>query len=305
MKRTNRLSIVVLSVVPFLGFVTGAAAQSCSSGHSSSTAADKDIVDTAVAGKFDTLVAAVKAAGMVDALKGDGPLTVFAPTDEAFAKLSKGTLDALLKAPAKLRTILKYHVVSGRVMAADVAKLTSAKSLLGQTLKIDAGKQIRINNATVTAADVACKNGVIHVIDAVLLPQDDIIDVAAKVGSFKTLLKAVEAAGLTDTLRSEGPLTVFAPTDEAFGKLPKETLDQLLRDPAELKKILTYHVVAGKVPAAEVVKLNQVRTVEGGMLRITAGAAVRVNDAQVVKTDVHASNGLIHVIDTLELPGSH
>jgi len=132
----------------------------------------KDIVDTAVAaGNFKTLVAAVQAAGLVDALKGAGPFTVFAPTDEAFAKLPAGTVDALLKDPKALGDILKYHVVAGKVMAADVVKLTSADTLLGKSVAIKAeGGKVMVNEANVTATDIEASNGVIHVIDAVLMP---------------------------------------------------------------------------------------------------------------------------------------
>jgi uncharacterized surface protein with fasciclin (FAS1) repeats len=130
-----------------------------------------DIVDTAVsAGSFTTLVAAVKAAGLVDTLKGAGPFTVFAPTDEAFAKLPAGTVDALLKDIPKLKKILTYHVVSGKVMAADVVKLKTATTVEGSEVKIDAASGVKINDATVTTADVAADNGVIHIVDTVLLP---------------------------------------------------------------------------------------------------------------------------------------
>jgi uncharacterized surface protein with fasciclin (FAS1) repeats len=130
-----------------------------------------DIVDTAVkAGSFNTLLAAVKAAGLVDTLKGDGPFTLFAPTDEAFAKLPKGTVDALLKDIPKLKKILTYHVVSGKVLAADVVKLKSATTVEGSDVKIDASNGVKINNATVAKPDIAADNGVIHVIDTVLIP---------------------------------------------------------------------------------------------------------------------------------------
>ena len=135
-------------------------------------AAAADIVDTAVsAGDFNTLVAAVKAAGLVDTLKGAGPFTVFAPTDEAFAKLPAGTVDALLKDPEKLKKILLYHVVSGKVMAADVSKMKTATTVEGGSVKIHAmGGKVMINNAKVSKADTECDNGVIHVIDTVLMP---------------------------------------------------------------------------------------------------------------------------------------
>jgi uncharacterized surface protein with fasciclin (FAS1) repeats len=136
-----------------------------------------DIVDTAVAaGSFKTLVTAVKAAGLVDTLKGKGPFTVFAPNDEAFAKLPKGTVEGLLKDIPKLKAVLTYHVVSGKVMAADVVKLKTAKTVQGQEVKIDAAKwhlhmNPKINDANVVKADVVADNGVIHVIDKVLLPK--------------------------------------------------------------------------------------------------------------------------------------
>lgn len=132
-----------------------------------------DIVDTAVnAGNFKTLVTAVKAAGLVETLKGPGPFTVFAPNDEAFAKLPAGTLDALLKDPAKLKSVLTYHVVPGKVMAADVVKLKSAKTVQGSSAKIKAmGGSVMIDNAKVIQTDIACDNGVIHVIDTVIMPK--------------------------------------------------------------------------------------------------------------------------------------
>jgi uncharacterized surface protein with fasciclin (FAS1) repeats len=130
-----------------------------------------NIVEIAVsAGTFNTLVAAVTAAGLVETLSGAGPFTVFAPSDDAFAKLAPGTVEGLLKDIPALTKILLYHVVSGNVMAADAAKLTSAKTVEGSELKIDASHGVKINDATVTTADIAASNGVIHVIDTVLIP---------------------------------------------------------------------------------------------------------------------------------------
>ena len=139
-----------------------------------SVASAADIVDTAVAGKFNSLVAAVKAAGLVDTLKGPGPFTVFAPTDEAFAKLPAGTLESLLRPEnkEKLQSILTYHVVPGKVMAKDVVKLKSAKTVEGRAVSVSTkGGGVMINNATVTKADIAASNGVIHVVDTVILPE--------------------------------------------------------------------------------------------------------------------------------------
>ena len=131
----------------------------------------------------------------------------------------------------------------------------------------------------------------------------DIVDTAAAAGSFKTLLTACKAAGLIDTLKGKGPLTVFAPTDEAFAKLPEGTVEKLLKDKEALKAILTYHVVAGKMPAAKVLKAKTLKTVNGASLTVSMkGKAAMVDNAKIVKTDIHCSNGVIHVIDTVVMP---
>jgi transforming growth factor-beta-induced protein len=270
--------------------------------------APKTIAEVAAAdGRFKTLLTAVTAAGLADTLKGAGPFTVFAPTDEAFAKLPAGTVEGLLKDLPKLKDILTYHVVPGKVMAADVVKLTKAKTVQGAEIAIKVeGSKVMINDATVLITDIPASNGVIHVIDRVILPPaapKTIADVAAADGRFKTLMTAVATAGLADTLKGTGPFTVFAPTDEAFAKLPAGTVDALLKDPAKLKDILLYHVVAGKVMAADVVKLTSAKTVQGAEVKIKVeGNKVMLNDANVIITDVPASNGVIHIIDKVILP---
>ena len=270
----------------------------------------KDVVDTAVsAGSFKTLVAAVKAAGLVETLKGEGPFTVFAPTDEAFAKLPAGTVEALLKPEnkARLQAILTYHVVPGKVMAADVVKLSGAVTVQGQQVDIAVTDgTVTVDKAKVLKTDIACSNGVIHVIDSVILPaESDIVDIAVAAGSFKTLAAALTAAGLADTLKGEGPFTVFAPTDEAFAKLPAGTVESLLKpeNREKLVAILTYHVVPGKVLAKDVVKLKSAKTVNGKEVTVKVGdAGVMVDGAKVVATDIETSNGVIHVIDSVILP---
>lgn len=132
----------------------------------------------------------------------------------------------------------------------------------------------------------------------------DIVDTAVSAGSFNTLVAAVKAAGLVDTLKSPGPFTVFAPTDEAFAKLPAGTVDSLLEDIPQLTKILTYHVVSGKVLSSDVVKLDKATTVQGSEVKIDASSGVKVNDATVVTPDVEADNGVIHVIDSVLLPAA-
>ncbi|MCU0486936.1 MAG: fasciclin domain-containing protein, partial [Anaerolineales bacterium] len=268
-----------------------------------------DIVDTAVAdGRFTTLVAAVQAAGLVETLKGEGPFTVFAPTEEAFASLPEGTVEALLQPEnlQKLTDILLYHVAPGKLMAEDVASMEEIETVLGPTLKVkvDMGN-VYVNDAQIILADIEASNGVIHVIDSVLLPPADIVDTAVADGRFTTLVAALEAAGLVETLKGEGPFTVFAPVDDAFAKLPEGTVETLLKPEniEQLKNILLYHVVSGKVMAEEVLTLNSADTVLGQPVTIKVeDGKVYINDAQVTVTDIETRNGIIHVIDTVLLP---
>jgi uncharacterized surface protein with fasciclin (FAS1) repeats len=187
-------------------------------------------------------------------------------------------------------------------MATDVVKLSSAKTALGQSLAVSASSGVRVGEANVIKTDIETSNGVIHVIDTVLIPANDIIETARSAGLFKTLLATLEAADLTDALRGAGPLTVFAPTDEAFGKLPEGTVEALLKDIPKLQSILNYHVVQGKVMASDVVKLSEAKTLQGQAVRIDTSSGVKINSAQVVKADVAADNGVIHVIDEVLLP---
>lgn len=256
-------------------------------------------------GRFSTLVAALEAADLVDTLSGDGPFTVFAPTDDAFAQLPDGTVEGLLQDIPALTNVLTYHVVSGSVVAEDVMMLSSADTLQGQPVVVGSAEGVTINDATVTQADVTGSNGVIHVIDTVLLPpQGDIVDVAVAAGSFNTLTTALDAAGLVETLQGDGPFTVFAPTDAAFEKLPEGTVESLLADIPALTEVLTYHVSQGRVFSGDVVGLDEAPTVQGQTIMIGVdGGMVMLNDsASVVGTDVLATNGVIHIIDEVLLP---
>ena len=289
-----------------------------SAGHAVLTAlpahkAESDIVDTAVgAGSFKTLVAAVKAAGLVETLKGKGPFTVFAPTDEAFAKLPKGTVEDLLKPENKdkLVAVLTYHVVAGKVMAADVVKLKSAKTVQGQEVTIAvANGGVSVDNAKVVKTDIGCSNGVIHVIDSVILPKatpakPDVVDTAVSAGKFNTLVAAVKAAGLVETLKGKGPFTVFAPTDEAFAKLPAGTVESLLKpeNKDKLVAVLTYHVVPGSLKAGDVVAAKELKTVNGKAAKISTTGGAKIDNAGIVATDIECANGIIHVIDSVILP---
>ena len=272
------------------------------------------IVDLAVAdGRFTFLVGALQAAGLVETLQGPGPFTVFAPLDDAFGKLPADTVAALQADVTALTDVLLYHVLPGSVMAADVTALESADTVQGASVAITVdGDAVRVNDAQVVVADIVAANGVIHVIDSVLIPPapdapatqtGTIVDLAVADGRFTFLVGALQAAGLVETLQGPGPFTVFAPLDDAFGKLPADTVAALQADVTALTDVLLYHVLPGSVMAADVTALESADTVQGASVAITVdGDAVRVNDAQVVVADIVAANGVIHVIDSVLIP---
>ncbi len=296
------------AAVPGTVLALALAVGACSSEAPTPIAAgDPNIVDVAVAsGDFSTLVSALQAAGLVSTLQGDGPFTVFAPSDDAFASLPDGALDALLADPELLTRVLLYHVVPGRVLASEVVGLSSATTVNGADVTITSGGgTVMIDDATVIATDIEGTNGVIHVIDDVLFPEVvfDIIQTAQDAGGFGTLLAALDAADLTDFLGGDGPFTVFAPTDDAFAALPAHTIEALLADTDRLTDILTYHVVAGAVTSDVVVTLPSAETLNGASVEITVeGGSVMVDGASVTVVDIEATNGIIHVIDAVLLP---
>jgi uncharacterized surface protein with fasciclin (FAS1) repeats len=265
---------------------------------------------------FSTLVAALSAAGLVDTLAGEGNFTVFAPTNDAFAALPAGTVDALLADPTgDLTQILLYHVVDGVALASDVVGLDSVTTLQGEPISIEVvdGGVVLNGTVNVTTTDIMASNGVIHVIDAVLLPPTDeamapdmsIAEIAAGDPNFSTLVAALSAAGLVDTLAGEGNFTVFAPINDAFAALPEGTVDTLLADPTgDLTQILLYHVVDGVAMAEDVVGMDSATTLNGAPISIAVvdGGVVLNDSVRVTATDIMATNGVIHVIDAVLLP---
>jgi uncharacterized surface protein with fasciclin (FAS1) repeats len=277
----------------------------------SDTMVEPQVVDIIAAaeeaGSFSTLLTAVDAAGLTSALQGSGPFTVFAPTDAAFEALPAGTLDALLADPDALSDVLLYHVAEGELSSGDVTSSTFIPTLNGQALPVaDAGGMLTIAGAGLVQVDVTAANGVIHVVDEVLIPStQDIVEIAQDNPSFSTLVSALVAANLVGALQGEGPFTVFAPVNEAFDDVPAETLDALLADQDALTQVLTYHVVPGRVYSSDVVALDSAETLNGQSVSITVeGGTVRVDGANVVATDIQGVNGVIHVIDAVILPES-
>ena len=278
---------------------------------------EKSIAEIAVDGGFNTLVAALDAADLVETLSGEGTFTVFAPTDEAFAALPDGMLEDLLADPNALKQILLYHVVGDVVMAETVVTLDNAETLEGSTVAIEVvDGNVFLNDSQVTSTDIEASNGVVHVIDKVLVPEmeeavsndvvEDVKSIAevAVAGGFNTLVAALGAADLVETLSGDGAFTVFAPTDEAFAALPEGMLEGLLADTEALTQILLYHVVGDVVKAETVVTLDEAETLAGDKVSIeVVDGNVFVNDSKVTSTDIEASNGVIHVIDKVLVPG--
>lgn len=276
---------------------------------------EKNIVETAQSlPQFSILVDAVVKAGLADALSADGPMTVFAPTNDAFemlfSQLGVSGIDDLTA--EQLSPILLYHVVSGKVMAADVQSgyvpslNTTAPNNNSVLILADASKGVQLNGGSnVTTADVMASNGVIHVIDKVLLPTD-IVDIASQNSNFSILVDAVVKAGLVDALKADGPYTVFAPTNAAFEALFTQLgvngISDLTAD--QLTPILLYHVVSGNVRAADV-SSGMVPTLntEAMIDIMVSDMGVKLNGtSNVVATDVQGTNGVIHVIDAVLLP---
>lgn len=269
-----------------------------------------------------TLEAAIRAADLRDTLRGPGPLTLFAPTNDAFDKLLRElnlTAEQLLANKPLLTQVLTYHVLSARVLARQVEDGATPATVQGQaiTLGVDRGRKIQITDArgrtsNVIRTNLRARNGVVHLIDRVILPTDkNIVDIAAGNPQFSILVAAVQAAGLVDTLKSAGPFTVFAPTNDAFAALLQElrlTADELLANKPLLTQVLTYHVLASRSLANSLTDGLALATVQGQPVKFkTTESGLSIVDASgrtsnVVIANVQATNGVIHAIDRVILP---
>ena len=300
--------------------------------------------------QLTTLVAAVKAAGLVDTLNGPGPFTIFAPANSAFAKLPSGTVETLVKPENKptLTSILTYHVIAGKKLSSkDLARTHSFKTVEGETVTIaGSAKHLTVNGTSkVVLADVQVGNGTVFIVDSVLMPkspapatatapatptaseadaaavgvpatgagslkgmaQDPAATAASNNPALSTLVAAVKAAGLVDTLNGPGPFTIFAPVNAAFDKLPAGTVETLVKpeNKAKLTAILTNHVIAGKkLSSADLAKTASLATVGGGKLSVSvSGKTITINGStKVLLADVQVANGTVFLIDSVLLP---
>jgi len=261
-------------------------------------------------GRFTTLLTALEIAGLKDTVATGGVFTVFAPTDEAFAALPPGTVESLVTNIPALQDILTYHVLGGRESALDLLKKSTLTTLQGNPiLALREGLTLRINGQKVLLPSLPSSNGIIHPIQGVLIPPatdiaiNSMVDVLALDGRFSTLIAAVQAAGLAETLSSGGPFTLFAPTDEAFAALPSGTVESLITNLPALQNILLYHVLGEEVPVVKLLGKRSIETLQGETVSTSVKrASLFINQSRVINPNVNAPNGIIHVIDAVLLP---
>ena len=253
---------------------------------------------------------ALDTCSLASTLKGAGPFTLFAPTDAAFSALPQGTIGALLNDLPQLKDILLHHVVGDSVMSGMLSNNQIVTTLLGTdlTVTINSNGDVFIDNAQVIIADIIADNGVVHVIDAVLLPSAtsmSIYDIVKESAVHTTLQTAIDACGLDGVLQGPGPFTLFAPTDAAFNLLPAGTVTALLNDLPQLTDILKHHVVGDSVMSAMLSNNQIVTTLLGTDLTVMINSnGVFIDNAQVTIADIVAENGVVHVIDAVLLPSS-
>jgi transforming growth factor-beta-induced protein len=299
----NRTASLMALAMTFVG-------AACSDDDDDIDVERQTVVDVArEAGTFETLVGALEATGLDQALAGEGPFTVFAPTDAAFARLPAGVLASL--DDGVLSDILSYHVTAGRVPAATVVTLEEATTLEGGAVSIRVvdGTVILDGTVQVVQTDIAADNGVIHVIDAVLLPPGlpfpgTLVDAVLAYPIFDTLAGAVVRADLVEALQGDNAgagFTLFAPGDPAFTDLG---IDLSTLSDEQLADVLLYHVVGATVPSSEVVGMTEATTLQGSTIGIEVddGSVVLNEQSTVTWTDVEADNGVLHVIDAVLLP---
>ncbi|MEM7737897.1 MAG: fasciclin domain-containing protein [Deinococcota bacterium] len=262
--------------------------------------------------QLSTLASVVVATGLVEVLEQRGSYTIFAPTNDAFAAVPESVLQALLADPDALLGVLEYHIVPGALVAANVVQGSAATTLFGEDVTFDGAT---ISGANIIATDLMATNGVVHFIDSVILPEslglgepeelDDLVELVTSEPQFSTLATALEAADLLDVLRS-GTFTVFAPTNDAFAKVPRDDLNALLADTNALRDVLTYHVLVGDAIQKDLINFEDgsASTVQGDVVMVgVMDGMVMINDASIVSENIIASNGVIQVIDTVLIPG--
>ena len=266
------------------------------------------ILETAAStGRFDTLAAAIGAAGLTATLEGPGPFTVFAPTDAAFENVPPHRLNYLLQPEniEALQSLLTFHVAGGVLDASAVLSSPFITTVSGQRAQVDANN-LQIEGADIMATDIFCTNGVIHIIDTVIFPElRTVTGLTATNPDFSTLFTALSVAGLDDDLETPGPFTVFAPTNAAFAALQPGVLDNLIANPSALEDVLKFHVTPGRLYAEDVLGAGQLTMLNSLTTNVVLDNGVpKINGVTITVTDIETRNGVVHVIDAVLVPGS-
>ncbi|MEJ2503090.1 MAG: fasciclin domain-containing protein, partial [Gemmatimonadota bacterium] len=290
-----------------VALLLGVSVAACDDDDDEPTGPSSTIVDLASSSpNLQTLTAAILAAGLDDELSAPGSYTVFAPTDAAFGVLGEESVQALLadENADVLEELLLGHAVAGTYASSDLSDGQILTTLSGDELEVTVSNGVaRVGGVAVETADLEATNGVVHVVGGVLTGGLDAVQLARIVPDLSTLVTAVTAAELEGTLSSDGPFTVFAPVNSAFADLDSEALGRLLAAGNQelLQQVLTYHVVAGEIMAADLEDGAEVATVEGSTLEIGLGDGATVNGANIIATDIRVENGVIHLIDEVLL----
>ncbi|MFZ1559787.1 MAG: fasciclin domain-containing protein, partial [Saprospiraceae bacterium] len=237
-------------------------------------------------------------------LEGFGPFTLFAPTDAAISALPGELIQQLLNDPDLLEDVLAYHVAGGQALSTNLSNEQVIRTLLDKNIKVTINNgDVFINDAKVIVADIITDNGVVHVIDAVLLPKTTVVDIINNSEEHFVLSSILSLTGLDDALSGNGPFTVFAPTDDAFEAIPEDVLAAIVADESILTSILTYHAIGAKALSSELSDGQEIVTLNGAKVKITINNdGVFVNDAKVTVVDLVADNGVVHVINAVLLP---
>lgn len=268
-----------------------------------------DVIDVvADDARFSTLLTAIDEAGLARVLRGRGPFTVFAPTNAAFNALPAGALDELLANRDQLRNVLLYHVVADSLSASRVLRRESLDTLAGEAAEISTmNGNAFIDEAQIIQTDIRVGNGIIHVIDAVITPpslRPTLLSIAESDGRFTTIISAIDALEARDDITAEeGPYTVFIPADSAFADVSEAEIQAVLDQPVVAALVGLYHVVPGRVMAADLSGFDTLETYEGSLLTVGENAdGLTVNGVQIIEADIRGRNGVMHVIDGYLVP---
>ncbi|PZC51448.1 fasciclin domain-containing protein [Mesotoga sp. TolDC] len=255
--------------------------------------------------QLSTLTEMVQVAGLDDLLSGPGPFTLFAPNDSAFLQLPNKTAEDLSNNLSFMRRVLLFHIVRGSLCSQVIVQNPELETLLGQSLAIDSRGGIRVDGSTMVVRDIQASNGTIHVVDSVIFPREepDIAQVMRNTGILDVAISAFEETAVVDALKGEGPMTVFVPSDVAFARIPRETMEALLSDMEWLREVLLYHISEGLFATGDLIFENELRSLQGEIIEVkVAESGLCVQNTLISVPDIEARNGIIHVIDHVMFP---